>query len=94
MSAYFTSRQRVKDWDEYSAASARWVQVMKDHGCTMYKVFWRGGDPDEVLVFAELPNHKAMDEVGDLIGEDVNKYLENPETEDIVWTLSDAPSIG
>ena len=94
MSVFFTSKQRVKDWDQYSAASAKWVQTAKEHGCTLFKVYWRGGDPDEILLVSEWPNHKVLDEVSDLIGDEINEYLENPETEDILWTLSDAPAIG
>ena len=93
MSVLFTSRQRVKDWDTYKAAAEKWIQSAKAHGCTMFKVYWRGGDPDEILLITEWPNHKVLDEFGDEIGQEVNSYLVNPETEDIMWTLSDAAQV-
>ena len=93
MAVFFTSRQRVKDWDSYKAATETWTQLAKEHGCTMLKIYWRGGDPDEILLISEWPNHKVLDDFGEAVGAEINSYLQNPETEDIMWTLSDAAQI-
>jgi quinol monooxygenase YgiN len=93
MSIVFTSRFFPKDWAKMKVALAKYTAMAKENGCTMSRVYQRDGDPKEALWISEWPSHEAVHKYGDLMGEEFNSLLTNPDTDDAAWDPTDAPSI-
>ena len=95
MSVLITMRVKVHDFEGTRKAAAMFAENAKEAGCHWAKVYRSEKDPNDVLWLMEWESHDAFNKSGEETGDEFNDLV-NPASdwEDVVWHLSDAPTIG